>query len=252
MGSCLRYLGIRFLRLSNFKNKLRNIFMGIQQGTKVFWKSAYDPNYWGGYVKTGDTGTVLRVRQLGNMVSVQVEWDRIIKSQFGNDIHQVTNADTRDLGVVQEESMSFSNRLDRAINEALAGEGDFGSLGSDVSTWRIPLSQCHKEDDGLYTWWSDWDVEQNAGALVAYVDKKNLDAFTGQDPRWADAEFDMRSAFDPAKLAVAKPDANGLYYIPDLYTEEAKAEVLERFRKAQEESESLALARNRQEQGGLE
>ncbi len=69
-------------------------------GMKVRWKSA-DSQDWGGYIKTGDTGTVLRVKSIGNMVSVTVEWDKVITSKSGNPIQQVTNNDARDIEPIE-------------------------------------------------------------------------------------------------------------------------------------------------------
>jgi len=71
-----------------------------QPGMKVRWKSA-DSDDWGGFIKTGDTGNILRVKSIGNMIRVTVEWDKVITSKFGNPIQQVTNNDARDIEPVQ-------------------------------------------------------------------------------------------------------------------------------------------------------
>ena len=65
-------------------------------GMKVRWKSE-DSNDWGGYIKMGDTGTILRVKSIGDMVSATIEWDKVITSKSGKPIQQVTNNDVRDI-----------------------------------------------------------------------------------------------------------------------------------------------------------
>lgn len=69
----------------------------FEKGMKVRWKSAYNSEFWGGYVQPGDTGTILDVRRIGGQTSVKVRWDKVIKSKSGKDMQQVTHVNALDL-----------------------------------------------------------------------------------------------------------------------------------------------------------
>lgn len=85
-----------------FTFSVKSVNESLTVGSKVRWKSANNPSFWGGYVQPGDTGTVLRVREVGPYTSVTVQWDKLIKSNSGKDMHQVTPTDIRDIEIIEE------------------------------------------------------------------------------------------------------------------------------------------------------
>lgn len=88
------------------------------------------------------------------------------------------------------------NKFTKLLNEALDEIGQ-----------RIPLEQCYQEDEGLFCYASPQDMEQNSGAMIVYASKQQLERLYKESP----------SSFNIDKLKSAKPDENGLYYLPDVY-----------------------------------
>lgn len=80
-------------------------------------------------------------------------------------------------------------------------------LLSEEQSQRIPLETCYKEDEGLYCFASEEDVAMNSGAQIVYADIDKLVQLDKENP----------GAFNQEKLKAAKPDQNGLYYVPDLF-----------------------------------
>jgi hypothetical protein len=89
----------------NFNQKLHQTLFEEntpwQPGVKVRWKSAYRPDFWGGYIQPGDTGTILHTKTIGGQTSATIEWDKIIQSQAGKPTHQITPTNTLDLEIIK-------------------------------------------------------------------------------------------------------------------------------------------------------